>query len=110
MTLRSVLSRRRMKGPVMRLSRALAPASRAAGGVLGEGGPRAPRAVMDEHGQGGREALRLLRPVPDDRGRTDEERRTPRALRPALLHEGQRLYGLAEAHVVGEAGAEAALA
>ena len=65
---------------------------------------------MGQHGQAGRETRRLVDPVGDDRERTDEQDRPGGAEVPHMLEEGQRLDGLAESHVVGEAGAEPPLA
>ena len=54
----------------------------------------------------GRKALRLGQPVAAHRGGRDHQRR---ALGAARQQHGQRLQGLAQAHVVGQTGAEAGL-
>ena len=66
------------------------------------------RGMDDERLQARREARDLRRPVGEQRGRRHQQRRLALA-RPLLLqHQQQRqdLDGLAEPHVVGEAGAE----
>src|SRR5205814_735851 len=52
----------------------------------------------------------LILPVAEDGGRADEERRPLRAARPVPLDEGEGLDGLAQTHVVGQAGSEPARA
>ena len=64
-------------------------------------------AVVNHDGQARREAGRLLLPVPDDRGRADQQDRAPVVRLPVPLHERERLDRLAEPHVVGQACAEA---
>src|SRR5713101_8479116 len=67
----------------------------------------AAHAVVDERLQAGREALRLALPVADDRSRTDDES-GPVVARPSLgEQQAEGLDRLAEAHVVGQARAEA---
>ena len=63
-------------------------------------------ADVGAHAQLGHEARGLLLPVPDQRFRHHDERR-PRLLAAARRQHGQHLDGLAEAHVVGQAAAEA---
>ena len=64
-----------------------------------------------EHPQAGREAARLGDPVGEERRRRHQQARAPPVSRVALQHGQQRehLDRLAEAHVVGQAGAEAEL-
>ncbi len=54
------------------------------------------------HLQRGREAAGLVTPVQADRGGCDDQRR---ATHGAVKDRGEGLYGLAQSHVVGEAGA-----
>ena len=67
-------------------------------------------AVADEQAQPRREAAGLLGPVLDEGGGADDERRHPaRSLVEALQRDpGERLDGLAEAHLVGEDASGAA--
>ena len=60
-------------------------------------------AVMHEHPELGREARELALPVAEHRHRADDERR---AAGRVGEERGDELCGLAEAHVVGEAGTE----
>ncbi len=64
-------------------------------------------AVVNQDRQIGREALRFLVPVADDGHGADEQHRSPAIAFPVALDEGERLHGLAETHVVGQAGAQA---
>ena len=75
--------------------------------------PRLPRAVeagVIAHPQPRGEAGRLLLPVEDERAGNDDERGLAVASLAARLEERQHLHGLAEAHVVGQAPAEAEVA
>ena len=64
--------------------------------------------MRDENAERRGEARRLRRPVGEQRGRRDDERRASFArLLAEPQDEGEQLDGLAEPHVVGEAGAEA---
>ncbi len=95
----SAFKRRRMNGPVNRFKRAEASASR-------WNWIRARDAVMDHHGQIGREALGLLPPIVGHRGRTDEQR-GPFAVRmPFALDERQSLNRFTESHVVRQTRAQ----
>ena len=91
-------------------------------GLFAEGPALLPiQAVVDHHGQIGREPLGFLLPVADDGHGANEQRRasgsfaiarglTPPArltIGPVAPDEGQGLHGFAEPHVVGETGAKA---
>ncbi len=80
-------------------------------GLLLERRPAGPlQAVVDHHREVGREPGGLLVPVADDGHRADEQRRPPLARRarlPFALDQCQGLDRLAQAHVVGQAGAQA---
>ena len=71
------------------------------------GVPPAARTVMHHQRQVGREPGGLLAPVVEHRGRTDQQRRSLDALPAVLLDGGQGLDRFAQAHVVGQAGAQA---
>ena len=64
------------------------------------------RAAKAPHLEGGRKALRLVDPVLHHRGRRHHEGGDALGARE---HQGEGLEGLAEAHVIGEADAGAAL-
>jgi hypothetical protein len=65
------------------------------------------RGMGDQHAERWREAGDLLRPVGEQRCRSDQQARHPAVL--ALEHheQGDDLDGLAQAHVIGQAGAQA---
>ncbi len=94
------------------------PAEKAVGGDHQRAGCRrlerrrragAVRSVVPYDGQRRRETGDLALPVADHRGRAHEERPPPvlGTRRAPVEQEGEELDGLAEPHVVGEAGAEA---
>ena len=66
------------------------------------GAPLAAGTVMHQQRQLGREPVRFLAPVVEHRGRADQQRRPFGPLPAVLLHGGQGLDGLAQAHVVGQ--------
>jgi hypothetical protein len=68
------------------------------------------QAVVDEHRQARREALGLLPPVADDGHVADQQHRAALAGLAVALELGQCLDGLAQAHVVGQAGPQAPVA
>src|SRR5262249_20326670 len=64
--------------------------------------------MVDHHRKAGSEPRGLLRPVADDRHRTDQQCGTRSGTRlPLALNQRQGLDGLAQPHIVGEASAEA---
>ena len=76
-------------------------------GDVAEKDPLAIEAVQRQQLEVGREPRRLGLPVWQYAGRSDDQRRLIEAAFRLLPHqEGQRLYGLAEAHVVGKHATE----
>src|SRR5690606_25868158 len=76
---------------------------------------RAPGTAVLERRELGHESLRLLQPLVDDRARRDDQHRLllvsrDLACEPPRLEVREHLHGLAEAHVVGEATADAGFA
>src|SRR5258708_9228564 len=74
--------------------------------VRERGSAMAADAVMDQHRQIRSKAGGFLLPVADDRGRADQQHRPAAVLIVLTLNERERLDGLAESHVIGEARAE----
>ena len=70
------------------------------------GVPPAARTVMHHQRQVGRESGGLLAPVVEHRGRADQQHRSRDAIPAVLLDGGQGLDRFAQAHVVGQAGAQ----
>ena len=66
-------------------------------------GPKPIRAVVDEHAQRRGEAFQLALPVAEHRRRAHHQRRTPDRVG---QHGRDELRGLAQTHVVGQAGAQ----
>ena len=61
---------------------------------------------MDHDRKIGGEAGRLFPPVVDHRGGADQKHRSLDECMPIPLNEGQGLNGLAQAHIIGQAGAQ----